>query len=237
MRCADEALLELSEREPELAAALALRAEQARSQYRQELAALLQAAPDSERPAIEGILDLSDSLHPHPTLGEDDAKDAPDPSSGDADSEAGDGSHPSDDVSPPAVEPRDQDNDETRDGEIAPSDPDGAGDTPIHADLEEGTPSGPESGEQDERDEDEADHDAVLGDPAQDGPGTDEGSGSTSEPGDQGDTDSGSPDDGEHDRTDDEDDSAEHGESSSDDDTGQEDHSDQEHDRESRRDD
>lgn len=232
MRGADEALLELAEYEPELAATLALRAEQTRTEYRQELSGLLQTVPDAERPAIEDILALDDDLGPHHLLDDDKETQGAYPAGDNADSrQQEDDLRPSDDRSPLAEEPGDQDDKDSADKD-ASGDRDVAHDAEGHPEPREDTGSGSDSGDRGDEDDDEhkGDRETPPAQPGQEHPDADDSSHSTPEPGDQGHG-AGSSDDDDGERHDpgDQDDSDEHGGSDSEHDG----HQDDEHDGES----
>jgi hypothetical protein len=235
MRWADQALLELTDQDPELAAALALRAEETRTQYQHELTGLLRAVPDSERLAIEGILDLDADLRPNNLFDDEDEQEAPPPTG-------------TDNRPPRAVEPVDVDekDSDARDDEDSRDDPAGTEEAPERPEPEHDTETTAE--QKDGEDEREVLHEPEPSVPGQDDSDPDAHSGATPEPGDRSDGNDGTADDsGEHDRSGTEDNSDEHDGSDSGhedhldehdgSDSGQDNRSDSEHDGEATRDD
>jgi hypothetical protein len=163
MQHTDHALHELAERDAELAQALAAQSEEARTAYRRELVELLQAAPDSDRPTVEGILELDDDYHPEDLLDDREEQEAPPPAAVDDDGPTRNDDSSSDDDQPILQE---------RPAEVGEDDEDKAGTSDAPGDHESGGDAGEE-----ERREDSERHDADspedIGDPAPDEPGQD----------------------------------------------------------------
>jgi hypothetical protein len=163
MQHTDHALHELAERDAELAQALAAQSEEARTAYRRELVELLQAAPDSDRPTVEGILELDDDYHPEDLLDDREEQEAPPPAAVDDDGPTRNDDSSSDDDQPILQE---------RPAEVGEDDEDKPGTSDAPGDHESGGDAGEE-----ERREDSERHDADspedIGDPAPDEPGQD----------------------------------------------------------------
>ena len=163
MQHTDHALHELAERDAELAQALAAQSEEARTAYRRELVELLQAAPDSDRPTVEGILELDDDYHPEDLLDDREEQEAPPPAAVDDDGPTRNDDSSSDDDQPILQE---------RPAEVGEDDEDKAGTSDAPGDHE----SGGDAGEEEKREDSErhdADSPEDIGDPAPDEPGQD----------------------------------------------------------------
>ena len=163
MQHTDHALHELAERDAELAQALAAQSEEARTAYRRELVELLQAAPDSDRPTVEGILELDDDYHPEDLLDDREEQEAPPPAAVDDDGPTRNDDSSSDDDQPILQE---------RPAEVGEDDEDKAGTSDAPGDHE----SGGDAGEEEKREDSErhdADSPEDIGDPAADEPGQD----------------------------------------------------------------
>jgi hypothetical protein len=211
IRCADQALVELAEVEPELAATLSQRARETRTQYRQELSGLLQTVPEEERSALDDILAFGDDLDPEHLLGDDDERQGPLPAHGDIDPrEPDDELRPDDDRSPLAAEPAHDDEGDSASKDVL-DDRDVTDHTPEHHEPHEDTASGPGregSGDEDGDDEHSGDRVTAPAQPDQEHPVDDDSAHSTPEPGDgDGDSQDSDHDDGERDELGDEDDS------------------------------
>jgi len=249
MQRTDRALRELAERDAELAQALAAQSGEARTAYRRELVELLQAAPDPDRPTVEGILEQDDDYHPEDLLDDRKEQEAPPPAAVDDDGPTRNDDSSSDDDRPLLQEQPGEAGKDDEDEDRAPpqngDDTPGDHDSKNNAEEEEGRedsegrdredgPEGigdPDEPEQDDRDpEDEGadstpDHDDST--PAAPGTG-DEPSGSEGSDERDGSDDRG--DSSEHDGSDEHDSSSEHDGTSEPDGAGSGYEHDQEHD-------